>query len=246
MKETFQLDGAHTVIGFSAVHLGVTAVRGRFSRFGGSFQADRADLGRASGEVTVDVGSIYTGDEQRDAHLRSPDFFDSERFPAMTFRLTNVAPSVRDEYLVEGHLTIKETTRLVSLQATLLGETPDPLGSGSRIGTRASGRLDRRDFGLDWSGFAGNVPFAGHTVELQIDAELIATPLSGQLSGGGLDDLLGRLNERELEDLRQALQQLTTALEHRIGSDHAPAEGSGGAQKGMARRILGRLGARRG
>lgn len=245
MKETFQLDAAHTVIGFSVTHLGVTAVRGRFSRFGGSFLADRADLRRASGEVTAEVSSIYTGDEQRDAHLRSPDFFDSERFPAMTFRLTGIAPEGHDEYLVEGDLTIKETTRPVRLQATILGETPDPMGSGSRIGTRAAGWLDRRDFGLDWSAFAGNVPFAGHTVELQIDAELLATPLPGQTSGG-LDDLLGRLNEGELEELRHALRQLTTALEHRLGSDGASSPGGGPARTGLARRILGRLGGPRG
>ena len=87
MKESFELDPADSVIGFSARHLGVTAVRGHFAAFSGWFEADREDLGNATGEVRVEIASIDTGEEQRDAHLRSADFFDAEEFPLMTFRM---------------------------------------------------------------------------------------------------------------------------------------------------------------
>jgi polyisoprenoid-binding protein YceI len=239
VRERFELDPAHTVLGFSAKHLGVTTVRGSFWRLAGWFEADRDNPVGARGEVAVEVGSIVTGQEQRDAHLRSADFFDTERHPTMTFRLTGVRPRADDTYLVLGDLTIKQTTRPITLQATLEGETADPAGAGSRIGISATGQLDRMDFGLDWDGLAGAVPFAGHTVKLEIDAELIAAPASPAATEtvAGLEALIESLGPRELADLRRALDRAARAVDDRLEPPAPPAGRGGGL-----RRILGRFG----
>jgi polyisoprenoid-binding protein YceI len=182
MKERFELDKAHTAIGFSAKHLGVSTVRGSFDQFEGYFEADREDLSTATGEVTIQVASISTKTEQRDAHLRSADFFEAEKYPTMTFKLTGIREQDSQTYRVEGELTIKETTRPIALEAVFEGETPDPTGSGgTRIGVSALGQVNRMDFGLNWDGLAGAVPFASHTIRLQIDAELIATPVAAEV-----------------------------------------------------------------
>ena len=220
MSERFELDPAHTVLGFSARHLGVTTVRGSFWRLSGWFEADRDDLGSASGEVTVDVASLSTAQEQRDAHLRSPDFFDVERHPTMTFRLTGVTPRGGDAYEATGDLTIKGVTRPVTLQAAFHGETPNPLGPGTRLGISAAGQLDRMDFGLDWDGMADAVPLAGHVVKLEIDAELIATPAPGPMAA--LESLLGGLGPRELVDLRRALDRIAAAVDQRLEAQSEP------------------------
>jgi polyisoprenoid-binding protein YceI len=201
------------VIGFSAKHLGVTAVRGHFSRFGGWFEADRDDLAGARGEVRVEIGSIDTGEDQRDAHLRSADFFDVEKHPAMSYRLTGVSAQGGDAYLVDGELTIKGTTRPLRLKATFQGETENPFGSGSRIGISATGQVDRMEFGLNWDALSGAVSFAAHKIEIQIDAELVASPLEN-------------LSQPELVELRGALERVLLAVDRRLqlaGPAPAPA-----------------------
>lgn len=177
MKERFEIDPYHTLIGFSAKHLGVSTVRGNFGTFSGSFEADREDLSTVAGEVTIDVASISTGVDQRDGHLKSADFFEAEKYPKITFRPTRVEKQDEQTYRVEGDLTIKETTRPVSLEAVFEGETPNPMGPGTRLGFSALGQLNRMDYGLNWDGLAGAIPLAGHTIRIQIDSELVATPV---------------------------------------------------------------------
>ena len=103
------------------LHLGVTAVRGWFTRFTGLFEADRAQLGGATGEVSIDATSLTTSEEQRDAHLRSEDFFFVERYPTITFRLTGVRTLAENIYQVGGDLTIRGVTRPVTLEASMPG-----------------------------------------------------------------------------------------------------------------------------
>lgn len=183
MKERFELDPHHTVIGFTAKHLGVTTVRGSFTGYRGSFEADRADLKDAVGELTVEVSSVSTGSAQRDGHLVSADFFDAEKFPVMTWRLTGVESEGGDDFLVHGDLTIKETTRPITLKARLDGELDSPFKAGSKIvAVTAAGELNRIDYGLNWDGLAGAIPFAGHNIKLSIDAELIATPVEAEVA----------------------------------------------------------------
>lgn len=219
MKESFELDPAHTVIGFSARHLGVTAVRGHFAGFTGWFEADRDQLAEATGEVRVEIASIDTGEEQRDAHLRSADFFDAERFPLMTFRMLGATHQGGDAYLVQGELTIKGITRPLRLNATFHGETENPFGSGSRIGISAVGQVDRMDFGLAWDGLSGAVSFASHAIDIQIDTELIASPRAAKAAvqaAAGLGSLLENLSEAELVELRGALERVLVAVDRRL------------------------------
>lgn len=256
IKESFELDPAHTVIGFSARHLGVTAVRGRFWRFRGWFAADRDDLAGAEGEVSVETTSISTGEDQRDAHLRSPDFFNSEEFPHMKFRLTSIAYEAGNAYVVGGDLTIREATHPIVLHARLGGETPDPFSSGTRIGISLTGQVDRMEFGLNWDGLAGAVPMVARNIEIQIDAELVTAPLTAKAAieaASGMDEWIERLSVRELEQLQLALARMARAVGQRLevvngsssqnGAAPVPAPAPAPAQEQARRRgLLGRFG----
>jgi polyisoprenoid-binding protein YceI len=167
------LDTNHTLIGFVARHLGVTTVRGHFDKFGGWVEGELDDLANVTGEVTVDVSSLTTGVGQRDEHLRSADFFEAELYPNMTYRITGAEKTGDDRYRVSGELTIKQTTRTVPLDVTVEGEVPDPFGGKRRIGVSATGQVNRMDFGLNWDGLAGVIPFASHNIKLEIEAALV-------------------------------------------------------------------------
>lgn len=216
MTEKFELDPSHTRIAFSVTHLGVTAVRGSFGRFSGAFEADRARLAGASGEVVIEAASVTTGEEQRDAHLRSADFFEVDRFPNVTFRLTGITPLVAAEgtYEVGGTLTIRDVTRPVTLQATYHGETVNPFGSGTRIGFSATGQVERTTFGLNWNQMAGRVLVAAIPVTIEIDAEVVAAPGTQAAS---VEELLNRLSPDELAALRRALDNVTAEVDARLG-----------------------------
>lgn len=214
MTEKFELDPAHTRIAFSVTHLGVTAVRGWFTRFTGTFEADRARLGGATGDVSIEADSLTTGEEQRDAHLRSEDFFFVERFPTITFRLTGVTSREDASYQVTGDLTIRGVTRPVTLEAKYLGETANPFGAGTRIGVTATGQVDRTAFGLNWNQMAGNVHVAALPVTMEIDAEIVVQP---EEQAASIEELLNRLSPGELAALRRALDHVTSEVDARLG-----------------------------
>src|SRR5919112_2549833 len=117
----YQLDVAHTRIYFVARHAMVTSVRGYFHEFDGRLHLDAGDPAASTAEVTIKVASLDTGQEQRDAHLRSPDFFDVETYPDMTFRSTEVSPVDQDTFRVTGDLTVRDQTRPVTLDVTFNG-----------------------------------------------------------------------------------------------------------------------------
>ena len=183
MAERYVIDTNHTLLGFSARHLGVTTVRGRFDRFSGWVEGDPDHLDEVTGEVSVDVTSITTGVDQRDNHLRSGDFFEAERYPTMTYRFKGVERTGEDRYRVNGELTIKGTTRVVPLDVTYGGEVPDPFGGKKRIGVSATGQVNRLDFGLNWNGLAGAIPIASHTIKLEIEAALVVPAEATQSAG---------------------------------------------------------------
>ena len=160
----YELDPHHTHLGFTAKHLAVSVVRGRFNKFEGHFESPDDDYTKAGGEVKVEVASL----ESRDTHLRSADFFDAEKYPYITFKLTSIEPVDDENFRVKGDLTIKETTRPITLDATVEGRMPDPFGAKERLGISARGQLNRMDFGLNWDGVAGAVPFASHTIKLEV------------------------------------------------------------------------------
>jgi len=167
------IDGAHSSIGFTVRHMVVSKVRGRFTRWTGTIAMDERDPTRAAVEIAIEPASVDTGVEQRDNHLRSPDFFDVERHPAMTFRSTRIE-RVRDgEYRVTGDLTMHGVTRPVALDVEFAGSAKDPWG-GVRAGFSARASLDRKDFGLTYNQLleTGGV-LVGERVDLDIEVEAV-------------------------------------------------------------------------
>ena len=169
----YDIDQAHTHFGFTAKHLAVSTVRGRFNKFEGFFESPDDDYTKAAGEIKIDVASLESRSDQRDTHLRSADFFDAEKYPYITFKLTSIEPVDEENFRVHGELTVKETTKPLVLEATIEGRLPDPFGAKERVGISARGQLNRMDWGLNWNGVAGTVPFASHTIKLEVDAEIV-------------------------------------------------------------------------
>ena len=150
---TWTLDAAHSAAEFSAKHLMITTVRGRIAGLSGTIALDEASPERSTVEVELDAATIDTRSEQRDGHLRSPDFLDVERHPVITFRSRRVeGASTREgtRFRVVGDLTIRGVTREVALDATYEGRGRDPWG-GERVSFSAATSIDRRDFGLTWN-----------------------------------------------------------------------------------------------
>jgi polyisoprenoid-binding protein YceI len=149
-RSTWTIDAAHTEVGFEVKHLMISKVRGRFGAVNGSIELDAEDPSRSSVTAEIDVTSVDTRQEQRDAHLRSPDFFDVESFPSITFASRSVERVADGRYRVTGDLTIRGVTREVVLDTTDEGRGRDPWG-GERAAFSASLVIDRRDFGLTWN-----------------------------------------------------------------------------------------------
>jgi polyisoprenoid-binding protein YceI len=170
----WEIDGSHTTAQFSVRHMMVSTVRGRFEKVSGTVQIDHRDATRSRVEVTIDASSINTANAKRDTHLRAPDFFDVARYPKITFRSTRVARAGGGKLKVTGDLTLHGVTRPVTLVVEPLGKpVKSPWGKQVR-GISATGKLNRRDFGLTWNKAleTGGV-VVGDEVQLQIDAELV-------------------------------------------------------------------------
>jgi polyisoprenoid-binding protein YceI len=170
------VDPAHTVVGFSERHMGLSTVRGRFTRFRGEVDVDPADLTRASGTIEIDAASIDTGNPDRDAHLRSPDFFDVESHPVLTFRPTAIERSGDDEYRVTGELTIKGLSHPVTLRYEHAGEGVDPFGN-RKLGGSLTGEIRRSDWGLTWNvTLEAGGWLVSDKIKIEVDGQLAETP----------------------------------------------------------------------
>lgn len=168
----YTIDTAHSNVEFSIRHLVIAKVRGRFTRFAGSLDVDADDLTRSKVTAEIEVASISTNEDKRDAHLRSADFFDVDHHPLMTFvskRVEVVGPRLH----VTGDLTIRGTTRAVVLRVEQLGLAKDPWGN-QRAAFSASTSIDRKDFGLHWNQLleAGGV-MVGDKVEISLDLQAV-------------------------------------------------------------------------
>lgn len=146
----FTPDPAHSQIGFVARHAMVTRVRGHFASFDGSGHFDAEDPTNSTIEIRIDVGSVDTGNDDRDQHLRSGDFFDVEQHPTIEFRSTGITHVSGDEYRIDGDLTIRGTTLPVTLDASYMGAAVDPFGN-TRVGLEGSTKVNRKDWGLEWN-----------------------------------------------------------------------------------------------
>jgi polyisoprenoid-binding protein YceI len=147
----YGIDPAHTRLGFVARHAMVTKVRGAFTEFSGTAHVDTADPSKSSVSITIVANSITTGQQQRDDHLRSGDFFDSEQHPEITFVSTSVERnSEGDRWTITGDLTIKGVARPVSVLFEHTGSAKDPYGN-VRIGFEGEAAINRKDWGLTWN-----------------------------------------------------------------------------------------------
>ncbi len=168
---TWDLDPAHTEVGFSVRHMMVSKVRGRFTTFTGTI-VTAEDPTQSSVTAEIDLSSINTNNEQRDGHIKSADFFDVEKFPTMTYRSTSVAAS-GDDWVVQGELSLHGVTLSVPLKVELNGFTADPYG-GQRSGFTVTGELNRRDFGIDISmPMDGGGVVVGDKVTLHFEVEAV-------------------------------------------------------------------------
>lgn len=153
---TWNFDPTHTEVGFTVRHL-MSKVRGKFEKFEASITT-APDITQSTTAATIDLSSINTGTPDRDAHLRSADFFSVESHPTMTFVSTGVVQKSDTEFVVTGDLTIKDVTKPVELAVEFLGEGGDPWG-GTRVGVEATTTISRKAFGIDF-----NIPVQGDKV----------------------------------------------------------------------------------
>jgi polyisoprenoid-binding protein YceI len=167
----WNLDGVHSTAGFAVRHMMVSKAKGQFNKLSGKLVLDDKDVTKSSVEATIDVGSIDTNEPKRDGHLKSPEFFDVEKFPTMTFKSTKVEKKGKDGLKVTGDLTLHGVTKSVVLETTLSGPGTNPWGQVVR-GVEAKTKINRKDFGLGWNKTleTGGV-LVGEEVEITIDAE---------------------------------------------------------------------------
>jgi polyisoprenoid-binding protein YceI len=167
----WNVDPSHSIVGFTARHLMITKVRGRFTSFTGAVTVPENPID-STVEASVDLGSVTTGDEQRDAHLKSADFFNIDQHPTMTFRSTGIKESGGD-YVLTGDLTVAGKTRSVDFDLSFDGVQKDPWG-GTRAGFTAEAEISRKDWEMTWNVAleTGGV-LVGDKVKIELDVELV-------------------------------------------------------------------------
>ena len=169
---TWTIDPAHSHVEFAVKHLMISTVKGRFAVVQGTIVTDESDPAKGRVEVAIDADSIDTREAQRDAHLKSADFFDVEKFPKLTFTSTKIAGD-RDSFKLTGDLTIHGVTRPVTLDVTSEGRGKDPWG-GDRAGFSATGKIKRSEFGLTWNQVLETGGFVvGDDVKIALEIELV-------------------------------------------------------------------------
>lgn len=170
---TWQLDSAHSSIGFSVRHMMISKVRGEFQDFSAKIELDPSNLNASQITAVVDVNSINTRQQDRDNHLRSADFFDVENHPKMVFESTAFRSTGADQVELTGKLTIRGTTHDVTLQGEQRGPVKNPLNQSTAVGYTLTGSINREDFGLTWNQAmeTGGV-LVGKNIDIHIDVEV--------------------------------------------------------------------------
>jgi polyisoprenoid-binding protein YceI len=171
------VDPDHSVAAFSVRHMMIADVRGQFNKIDGTIYFDPLNLENSSVELTIAVSSIITGIQKRDEHVKSPDFFDAEKFPLISFKSISTEPLGGNRAKVTGDLTIHGITRQVTVSAEFSGPVKDPFGDGLSMGFTASVVINREDYGIMWNQpMADNGIMVGREVRLIIDLEADLTP----------------------------------------------------------------------
>lgn len=168
----YTLDPTHSAIEFAVKHMVIATAKGRFGKFSVDADIDEANVANSKAKVTIDATSVDTRDDNRDNHLRSADFFDVENNPTITFVTKRLEPKGGSDYRVVGDLTIRGVTKEVGLDGEVNGPVKDPWGN-TRYGISATGKLNRKDYGLNWNTALEAGGFlVSDDVKLSIDIEL--------------------------------------------------------------------------
>lgn len=182
--DTWQIDPAHTTVEFSVRHMMISNVKGRFNKVSGTISAEGTDPKSVAIDAVIDASSIDTRVDKRDQHLRSPEFLDVAKYPAITFKSKGAAAAGEAKWKIKGDLTIHGVTREVILDVD--GPTPsikDPMGN-QRVGASATTRINRKDFGLTWNKLLeSGGALVGDEVTISIDIEAIQK--GAPAAGGG-------------------------------------------------------------
>ena len=169
---SWSVDHAHSKIGFKVRHLGISNVRGDFRDYDVSISMTDGDVSKLSASATIQTTSVFTNNDRRDNHLRSPDFFSAEAFPAMTFQRKEVRAVDGNTFELVGDLTIRDVTTEVVLDAEFLGTAT--MGDQERAGFEASTEINRMDYGLAWNRLTEAGGFVvGHNVEIILELEMV-------------------------------------------------------------------------
>ena len=167
------MDPAHSVVGFSVRHLGISTIRGRFGDASATLRVGD-DLASTSLNAEVDMSSVSTGNEGRDGHLQSTEIFDVESQPKMSFASTSIAEAGDGRYRVTGDLTLNGTTNAETLDVEFFGTETNPMDSSTRAGFAATGKVDRTRYGIDWNvPMPGGGAMLGNDIAVTLDAQLI-------------------------------------------------------------------------
>ena len=170
---SWQLDKAHSGINFSVRHMMISAVRGRFEEFDGTFDLNEADPSQSKIEVQIQAASINTRDAQRDGHLKSPDFLDVEKYPTLSFKSKRIERVGSENVRLVGDLTIKDVTKEVVLDVEYAGQAKSPWGT-INAGFTAKTKINRKDWGLTWNVAleTGGV-LVGEEITISIELEIV-------------------------------------------------------------------------
>ena len=170
--DKYELDKPHTNVGFSVKHMVITSVKGNFSDFDGYVMFDADDVTKTSARGTIKVASIDTGNDKRDDHLRSEEFFHAEKYPEITFESKNVyKPEKGEGYVMVGDITVRGVTKEIEVPFEIVGQVTDPWGN-TRVGIHAEAKINRQDFGVSWSqALEGGGLIVGNDVKIELDIE---------------------------------------------------------------------------
>lgn len=170
---TWNIDPTHSEVQFKVKHLVISTVTGSFKSFNGSIETNNDSFEDAKVTFEADINSIFTNNEDRDAHLKSDDFFNAEKFPKLKFTSTSFEKVGDDEFEVTGDLTIRDVTKTIKLNAEYGGTVTDPYGQ-TKAGFEISGTINRKEFNLTWNAVteAGNVVVADN-IKLQMNVQVV-------------------------------------------------------------------------
>ncbi len=175
MSTTWNIDASHTILEFAIKHMAISTVKGRFKALSGSIQTSEVGV-LEKVDVVIDANSIDTNDAQRDGHLKSADFFDTEKNPTLEFKSTTITPKGGLEYSVTGDLTMNGVTKPVTLDVETVAPIKDPWGL-QRTAATGTGKISRKEWGLTWSQtleFGGLL--VGDDVKIALEVEAIVPP----------------------------------------------------------------------